>query len=227
TNYKGRVKTPSRNLSQRLVLSALSAGAVAGVATAGAGHKNKNKNKIHYSGPEEFRSDDIWFDLMDQTRRAQRSRVSTTATKKQRSRSLPANAVTNLTPFCFTPATPSDHKRSGSMDQWIPSSTTPIPNTTTIAVNGDRAIEDFLGSRSSSTAMLISVGQTSLGIRIAASTVRISRCTATRSTPSLTRASLPEKRRPSRNISTWASPPAHPHHQPHRRLRARARPLGC
>ncbi|MEY2546326.1 MAG: hypothetical protein QOG48_1443 [Verrucomicrobiota bacterium] len=59
------MNTPSRNLSQRLVLYALGAGAVVGVASAGNGHKKKNT--IHYSGPVEFSGDTIWFDLMDQT----------------------------------------------------------------------------------------------------------------------------------------------------------------
>jgi hypothetical protein len=67
TNYKGRVKTPSRNLSQRLVLYALSAGAVVGIASTGSAKKKKAEKEIHYSGPEEFSADDIWFDLMDHT----------------------------------------------------------------------------------------------------------------------------------------------------------------
>lgn len=57
------MNTPSRSLSQRLVLYAVGAGAVAGVASAG----HHKKNTIHYSGPVEFSGDTIWFDLMDQS----------------------------------------------------------------------------------------------------------------------------------------------------------------
>jgi hypothetical protein len=59
------VKLPSRNLSQRLVLYGLGAGAVtAGVAYAG---KHKPNNHISYSGPLEFSDNTIHFDLQNMT----------------------------------------------------------------------------------------------------------------------------------------------------------------
>jgi hypothetical protein len=58
------VKLPSRNLSQRLVLYGLGAGAVGiGVASAG---KHK-PNHISYSGPLEFSDNTIHFDLQNMT----------------------------------------------------------------------------------------------------------------------------------------------------------------
>ena len=57
--------TPSRNLSQRLVLYALSAGAVAGVASVGAKNKKEEK-EIKSSGPVEYSGDDFWFDLQNE-----------------------------------------------------------------------------------------------------------------------------------------------------------------
>ena len=60
------MKTSSRNLSQRLVLYGVGAGAVT-IAAAAAGKHLKSKNKIIYSGPEEFSGDTIFFDLQNVT----------------------------------------------------------------------------------------------------------------------------------------------------------------